>query len=168
MAAGFTSGNSFSAVTLSGHVTITCDDTLLRKTESFNCRDVVLKPVEYDTFSAEVADANQITLVITRQDGTVRTKTLEYDGRKGKSSQRFNLWVSALFQTPMLAEGNNNVEYRLTKGNQVVNSGKVPVLVARGAPIQCKEGTLESNVMSDCESMYSTCQKYFSSGQFCQ
>lgn len=167
-AQSFSSGSDFNAVPISGQVTMTCNEGGVSKTVSFQCRDMSLSPVEYDFFVGPIMDASQVTLTVSRADGTVRVKTLDYDGRAGRSTQRFNLWVSALFQTPLLAEGANTIDYRLTKGSQAVSSGQFVTRIGRGAPLTCATANINSSTMSDCENMYSTCQRYFTQYNYCR
>jgi hypothetical protein len=164
----FASGSDFSSIPVSGQVTMTCNDGSNSKTVSFQCRDISLSPVEYDFFVGPRVDANQVTLNVLRADGTSRFKTIDYDGSSGRSTQRFNLWINALFQNGLLSEGANTIDYRLTKSSALVTQGRFVSNVRRGAPLTCPTASLNSTTLTDCETMYTTCQRYFAQFNYCK
>lgn len=170
MAAGFSSGNNFSAISISGTLNLSCANGQNGETidSVFNCHDSRLDPVMYDYFiGPQGIDADMVDLTVTRADGSVRNKAIKYDARAGKSREKFNLWESGLFSKALLADGNNKVVYKMLRANQFLTSGEFSVVVQRQAPTVCKPDHYTSTVPSDCQNQLTMCGKYFEAQNYC-
>lgn len=169
---GFSRGNELSATPIQGQVRVFCNGFNGSGTAIYSCRDVALDPQAYDYFvGPQDARADKVELTATREDGSTRSKMVDYDGARGKSREAFNLWISTLFQKPLLQYGMNSVRYRIFSGNRVADTlgeGTFAALVKRGAARTCPAAQYNSTDMNDCSSQYSICQKYFEEFHNCQ
>lgn len=163
--AGFSEGATFIASAVDGQVSMTCNfgDSSHSGNVQFNCHDVVLEPARYDYFvGPHDTAASSVTLVATHADGSTRSKTVDYDGASGKSTDAFNLWISTLFQRPLLSAGTNTIAWSLS--GDVVKTyehGTFTVTVVHGQPRHCKPLVYVPNSGQDCDSQYTVCQHYF-------
>lgn len=171
-AVGFASGNNFSAVPIQGEVRVFCNGDEGLSNAIFTCRDVVLDPKAYDYFiGPQDGRADQVELTATREDGSRRTKNEDYVGSTGRSEDSINLWISTLFQKPLLQLGSNDIQYKIYSGRNAAKpyaQGNFRVSVARGAARTCPAATYQSSQMSDCTSQYSICQRYFDEFKNCR
>jgi hypothetical protein len=162
---GFLSGNQFSVSSIQGQVTVYCADG---SSAVYTCRDNALDPVSYDYFAGPSGvAADEITLTSVRSDGSVRETTGGYDASAGHSANAFNLWISTIFQRPLLRAGVNKVNYVLGNAGKEVSQGIFVVNVGAGAPRTCPATHYNSADKSDCESQYTVCQRYFEQYQNC-
>lgn len=169
---GFAGGNSLNAVPISGEVQVTCSGFNGESAVLFQCRDMVLEPNAYDHFMGpREADFKWVELVAERPDGSVRVKTVAYDGARGATKEPLNLWISTIFQKGLLAVGLNQISYKLSskednRGPFV--TGKFEAIVNRTEERECARGVYESTDINDCNSHYSVCQRYFAERGFCK
>lgn len=169
--AAFTSGINFKATPIEGNVVVTCEGFNGGGSASFICRDVVLDPVSYDYFvGPKESRATKVTLRNVREDGSVRVKSEDYDGVRGRSKSQINLWISSLFQKPLLMAGTNRIHYSLyeNSSSQAVAEGDMTVTVARNGLRQCPLTHYHSADVNDCTSQYSVCQRYFEQFNNCR
>jgi len=163
---GFSSGNKFTASPIRGHVTVTCADG---SSVRYSCRDNVLEPESYDYFiGPQGVSADMIRLDSVRADGSHRQRSSSYNGKDGRSVDAFNLWISTLFQRPLLLAGVNKVTYALSNAGKAVSQGTVVVNVDQGAARECPATHYNSADAVDCQSQYTVCQRYFEQYQFCR
>lgn len=164
-AIGFQSGNNFKATLIQGQVSVTCEmlETTEVRTATFDCRDIVLDPLNYDYFvGPKNTLAESIELRSTKANGEVELKVDEYNGDVGLSASQYNLWIKTIFQTPLLGLGINKINYKLyDKTNKVIQSGDFQAKVERGTPRTCPNVSYTSQSASDCSSEYTVCQRYF-------
>jgi len=166
---GFSSSSEFTASQIEGEVTVTCTSYNGVGHAAYLCRSVVLEPAIYDYFvGPRDARAKKISLNVQHQDGSNREKTVDYDGPAGKSREAYNLWISTLFQRPMLEMGMNTVNYSLLDGKTEVARGTVGVKVNAGARRTCPAAAYNSVDLNDCNSQYSICQRYFEEFRNCR
>ncbi|QDK39423.1 hypothetical protein [Bdellovibrio sp. NC01] len=173
VAAGFASGNTFQASAIEGNVIMTCEGFNGTSEATYTCRDVVLDPSPYDYFvGPQDVRATQVELKAEHQDGSSRIKMANYDGKTGKSATTFNLWISSLFQKPLLETGTNKVHYSVYDNRvspmQEYASGDFTVTVKRGNPRRCPTTQYRSTDVNDCNSQYSICQRYFEQFNNCR
>ncbi|MBO9666567.1 MAG: hypothetical protein J7501_07100 [Bdellovibrio sp.] len=170
--AGFSSGNDFKATPLEGQVVVTCEGFNGGGSASFTCRDVVLDPVSYDYFKGpRDARATKVELTNKRDDNSVRTKSDDYDGARGRSRGSVNLWISTLFQKPLLMAGKNRIHYKVTGDNTSAApfaEGDIVVTVTRNKARSCPTTHYNSADVNDCTSQYSVCQRYFEQFNYCR
>ena len=168
--AGFSQGNSFTATPVQGQVNVTCNSITGSGSAIFTCRDVVLTPQAYDIFiGPQDSRARKLDLSCTRENGSVVTRSSAYDGNRGRSTDSFNLWISTLFQKPLLAMGVNKISYIVkTDKNEMVEQGTFNVMVSKAAMRECPVASYTSSDMNDCNSQYSVCQRYFEEFNNCQ
>lgn len=170
-AAGLSGGPQFSTQNIEGRLSVQCLSTTPGPSYgAATCRGQVLNPGEYSFFVGPVIDADKVTLVATHADGSKsKAKTENYDGAKGKSKKSFNLWISTVFQRPLLEYGANEVRYTLTKNGSSVEEGTFTVNVVDGGRAVCQRtGFYTSSDSSDCSSPQNFCSRYFSENNYCQ
>lgn len=169
---GFSHGNVLSAIPLQGQVQVTCSGFNGEGTASYNCRDVVLEPQSYDYFvGPRDSRLKWVDLVSVRQDGTTRVKTASYDGAVGRTNEALNLWISTIFQKGLLGLGKNEISYKIYASDntrEAIVTGTFQAVVNRLPTRQCATGSYTSSDISDCNSQYSVCQRYFAERQFCR
>jgi hypothetical protein len=96
-------------------------------------------------------------------------QTREYNKAKNRSSQRFNLWIRTLTQTPLLGYGENTVKYEMKKAGKVVGSGDFSVYVDQSPARYCERRSMHSSDSSDCRSRSSyICDRYFREQNYCE
>lgn len=167
---GFSHGNDMEANLIQGQVRVYCSSSGSSSVAAFNCRDNALQPRAYAHFLGPVDPrASEVQLTAVNENGSRRVKSSEYYGAAGRSTEAFNLWISTLFQKPLLQYGKNFVEFVLKdrKGN-TLSSGTFEAQVHRGERRTCPAAEYTSNDMNDCESLYSICQRYFEDFNYCQ
>lgn len=163
---GFSSGSNFVAYAIQGQVVVHCSDGT---SASYNCRDSVLDPASYDYFIGPAGvKADEVALSCLRADGTRRDRISNYNSTLGRSSDSFNLWISTLFQRPLLLPGINKIDFQLRNLGQGVVRGVFEVVVNYGAPRTCPLTHYNSTDSNDCQSQYTVCQKYFEQYQYCR
>jgi hypothetical protein len=163
---GFTSGAKFLATPVQGQVAVSCSNGA---SANYSCHDMALDPASYDYFVGPVGvDADTVLLVSNRPDGSHRDRSSQYDARVGRSVDAFNLWISTLFQRPLLQLGMNTVSYTMTKRGQTVRQGSFVVNVEHGNLRACPVTHYNSGDANDCQSQYTVCQKYFEQYDYCR
>lgn len=169
---GFVHGSEFTAAAVEGRVTVHCNGFNGVGNAVYACRDAVLEPQIYDYFTGpRDAKATDVELKCTRDDGSVRSKTSGYNGAKGVSSDSFNLWISTLFQKPLLQVGKNTIDYRITADDRAkteIAKGRFVVNVVRAPARRCADAHYNSTDINDCNSQYSVCQRYFEELNHCR
>ena len=172
MAAGFQTGNLYSATAISGYLSLQCpseDGSPETVNAVFNCRQSQLEPVMYDYFlGPSGVDADSVELTVTRADGSVLKKTVKYDARSGKSREKFNLWENGLFSKALLSAGINQINYKLSRGGQLQTNGNFSVVVDRKKPLSCSPENRNSSSPSDCHNQLTMCGNYFENQNFCR
>jgi hypothetical protein len=168
--ASFETGNEFQIVSVQGRLLVSCSDpTDGSSIASYFCEDSFLSPAEMARFktSSGVA-ADRVKLTATRADGSVRSKEGEFDSAKGQSSKPINLWVSTLFQRPLLKSGLNDISYELTRGGESVERGRFQANVTGGPTLTCASGHITSSQADDCRFSQRVCGQYFSQHNWCR
>lgn len=166
---GFSGGSEFNVIPLDGSITVQCNAGIESRVSHFDCNTEILSPYDFAYFHGPKGiDADEVVLVATREDGSTRKKDGAYDANAGRSKKQFNLWVSTVFQRPLLNFGKNNVAYNLTKNGKAVLAGNFDVVVKAGQPRTCTRRYYFSSSMQDCESNWSMCQRYFADENYCQ
>ena len=168
---GFVAGNEMTSVSVAGDVSLTCasNNGGPAQTVAFQCRDTILLPQEYDHFiGPQNTGADQVELVVTRSDGTVRTKQVAYNSGRGISESKFNLWVNSIFQWPLLSLGENKAIYKLSRNGLVIKQGDFMAKVKIGGFNQCQPSQFYSNNPVDCSQPYTYCQRFFQEKNYCQ
>lgn len=165
---GFTGGDLFEAIRLSGDITVTCREGNQSETRRIYCRGEILNPGEYTYFRGpEGLAADRVFLRATHEDGSIQEKRESYDSEEGKSDE-VNLWIRTLFQRPLLEYGSNRIEWNMTQDGQSVADGEFSVDVVQGQARQCRHRWYNSNSMSDCRGGSSVCSQHFHWENYCQ
>lgn len=169
-AAGFSGGEQFSTVNLFGRLNVQCSGPQGTTSGFADCRGQILNPGEYSYFVGPKSEADSVTLVATHEDGSVsKPKTEKYDGLAGKSKKSFNLWISTVFQRPLLNFGKNIVNYTLSQNGKMNEQGSFIVNVVDGGRSVCQRtGFYYSTLESDCQFPQNLCSRYFSENNYCQ
>jgi hypothetical protein len=169
---GFENGNEFTANPITGQVQVTCDGFNGNSSARYTCRDIALDPRAYDFFvGPRDARANQVVLENVDENGSIKSKVLTYEGSFGKSKEAVNLWISTIFQKPILKLGTNKIRYSIYSSHQPsqpYSSGIFEAIVRRGVTRICPDGRYISHDTNDCNSQYSICQKYFAEFKNCR
>lgn len=165
---GLEKGNSFQSIAISGQVTVTCNGFSGYGQNTYNCRDVTLEPSTYDYIAGPRDQSiDEIKLISKQESGSVVKKNEDFDGRSGRTENAVNLWISTLFQKPLLRDGRNIISYELLAKGVSKQSGEFAVQVTRGKPRVCPNATYNSIDFNDCQAQYSICQRYFKENNFC-
>ena len=169
-ATGFSGGDQFSTLNIEGRLNVQCSGPTGSSSGFATCREQLLNPGEYSYFEGSKVDADHVILQATREDGSIsKTKTEEYNSVAGKSKKSFNLWISTVFQRPLLGFGKNTVKYSLTKNGKAVEEGNFIVNVVDGGRAVCQRiGFYMSSTTSDCTSPSLYCPRYFNENNYCQ
>jgi hypothetical protein len=170
-ATGLTGGDQFSAVAISGQLSVQC----MGSNPGTNygtayCQSELLNPGEYSYFTGPNIDADSVTLQATWPNGKVsKSKTEKYNSTTGKSVKSFNLWISTLLQRPLLSYGKNIVRYVLSKNGNKVEEGIFNVEVTTGETKRCqRSGFYTSNDNNDCVFPQNLCNRYFAENNYCE
>ncbi|KHD89065.1 MAG: hypothetical protein OM95_05760 [Bdellovibrio sp. ArHS] len=168
---GFKNGNERTAVLSEGRIFVHCDGGIGGgpTSGSFRCTEEILLTGEYDYFVGPASvPGDEVTLVARHEDGSQRTKTVDYDSAKGRTKKQINLWIATLLQRPLLDPGKNIVSYKLTKNGKITAAGEFIATVKDGGRRTCsRSATYWSNISSDCQNGGSLCQRYFSENNYC-
>jgi hypothetical protein len=165
---GFSNGNDLNAVAISGLATLTCSDGQLNRTIVFECRDSSLAPNEFDFFVGPGGlGADSVELNVTHADLSTRSKTLGYTS-SGTSRTRFNLWLNSFVQKPLLAYGENRVDFKLSASGRLIYQGRFSANVRYAGELKCLPGEFFSSNLDDCDQPYTLCRKYFEGNNNCR
>lgn len=170
-AAGFSAGNVFTTLTLEGRLSVQCFGSGPGSSYGTSfCSAQVLDPGEYSYFVGPKIDADKITLQALWENGqSSKKKTEQYDATTGRSKKPFNLWISTVFQRPLLDFGKNIINYSLTKDGVVVEEGNFVVEVVKGTYRVCpRDGFYTSSTSNDCTFPSGLCYRYFSDYNYCR
>ncbi|MGZ3773540.1 MAG: hypothetical protein ACXVCY_00810 [Pseudobdellovibrionaceae bacterium] len=167
---GFSRGGELVATSIQGQVHVVCNGFNGAGSVTYTCREIVLDPNPYDYFvGPQDSRINKVNLTALHEDGSSREKVVDYDGVHGKTRDALNLWISTIFQKPLLAYGLNTIRYRLYSDNgDGQYEGNFNVTVKRGSTRQCTSTQYESADINDCNSQYSVCQRYFEENHNCR
>ncbi|MFP5518811.1 MAG: hypothetical protein ACLGGX_02830 [Bdellovibrionia bacterium] len=171
-AVGFESGNIRTVVPIEGTLKVRCLESTAPEEVTFSCRDRVMDPSPYDYFiGPAIGNYSRLKLELesASPDKSKRFKSTDYSIIENRSSERINLWISNLFQKPLLKVGANAMTYRfLDYKNNVVTQGNFEVTVNLGSTRRCPDASHISYKSSDCASQYSFCQEYFANFNYCK
>lgn len=169
-AAGLSGGDQYTRVDISGKLMVQCTGSQGTTSGIADCRGQILNPGEYSYFIGPQSEADQVTLIATHEDGSIsKPKTEKYDGQKGKSKKSFNLWISTVFQRPLLRFGKNTVNYTLSQNEKVTEQGSFVVNVVDGGRAVCQRtGFYTSTMANDCQFPTNFCSHYFNENNYCQ
>ncbi len=162
---GFSSGASMHSVPVSGRVTVFCprgptNPTPL--TAVYGCQGIILEPSAYDYFMGpKGVAADSVTLIATREDGSARVTNSDYDGALTRSTSALNLWISTLFQRPLLKKGLNKIKYTMALNKVIVGQGAFEVLIQEQPARECPVSEYVSADPADCSSPFSVCERYY-------
>jgi len=167
-AQSFTAGNHFISQVIYGDLDVQCHDPGHgMRTAFFQCQEQTLDPAEYSYFTGPKVQADQVHLKAVWQNGH-QTGTKDVGYADGKSVDAINLWISTLFQRPLLDEGLNKVSYELSNSGKTVASGEFDVMVDEAGTLHCPRGFIDSFVSADCDNQYSVCDRYFRDHNYCK
>lgn len=177
LAVGFSQGNQIDLTPISGDVMVHCPNQPPPpvgnggpSTNYVRCSANLWSPEIADFFvGPQGMQADSVTLVSHRQDGSKREKSADYDSAQGRSKTRFNLGIWTLTQKPLLKLGVNKITYVLKKDDSVVAQGDFEVTVTERAARQCPYGSYFGNSSFDCQSgSTAICDRYFREHNYCQ
>lgn len=173
LAVGFSKGNSFQNTPISGSVFAQCPGQPGMPSgptsQFFSCSAILWAPEIADYFvGPQGVKADKVTLKATRQDGSQREKSSDYDSSKSQSTSRFNLGISTLTQRPLLKPGLNKIHFVLSLNGQTVNEGDFDVTVSEKNEMRCPTGNFYSPSYFDCQDQFTICDRYFEEYNYCQ
>ena len=126
------------------------------------CSRWTMYPAEFVYFKAGAVDANKVELMSTQEDGVLKKKSIPYDPIKMRSSSRVNLWIDTVFQDPLLAVGENKIQYVLSKDGQVAEAGDfIAEVTVDQQPRYCPDMVFRSRDDNDCRFPERVCSNYF-------
>lgn len=167
----FTHPSPFKVVALQGSVVLECSGFQGTVSQTYFCRDQIIDSGNFDYFvGPSNNEGDEVRLSAEHFDGTTRNMKAEYNPRKGQSSEPFNLWVSTLFQKPLLKEGRNLIRWVLlqSRAGKEVAVGQFTVDVERAGSRTCRTKRYQSIDSIDCHNQYSICQRFFSESNYCR
>jgi hypothetical protein len=168
MDAGFETGNSFTAREFLGQVSVMCMAPDDHSSYFYACDTDGLDPSLTAKFvTAPGTDADHVTLSSTWENGKTVTKDTGFDSANGKSTKAFNLWMSTLFQRPLLNSGTNKIHYVLSKNGQTQSEGDFAAIVQSAPASQCGMGTLTEFSSVNCRNSIYMCQRFFDEAANC-
>lgn len=158
---GFSKGNKTEIILLDGDATVQCRSNLnYTEQRLIRCNGYLVAPTSHDYIVADGVDADKVSLVSTRADGSTRKASSRFDSEKGQSKNRFNLAITSLTQRPLLKVGENKISYEFTKGKQSVSSGEFTAVMEIAEERECSHKFLYlSNV--DCTNTIFICDEFF-------
>lgn len=167
---GFANGNDIEIQELTGYVTYSCRNQAGHSyTRQWNCHADLFSPGSHDYLVSQApVDADKVTLTATREDGSTKEKDSKFDANKSTSKSRFNLLISTLTQRPLLKVGNNKIDYKFTKGKNVVSEGSFQSKVAITDQRQCRHRYVFTSNESHCQNQAMGCDYYFYLENNCQ
>ncbi len=166
---GFQGGNHMTSYPVRAMVYVSCQEGARSKSVTYQCNENILAPSEMNYFiGPKDIIADKVELVCSQSDGTVVSKEAAYDSKKGRSTKRFNLWISSLTQKPLLYLGENKINFTMKKNGVTVVNGQFTVQVDRHSALDCGYDTVYSGFLSDCENESFFCRKYLDQRNYCQ
>lgn len=167
---GLRSGTEFTSVSIRGSVSVQCMTPQGNSSAVFSCGDNILYPGDFDFFyHPDKVAGDKVTLRSEQANGRVRTASKNYDAQTGLSKTRFNLWISTLFQRPLLNFGVNKIDFEVTERGVITDIGAFEVVVNRSAEVQtCQRRHYFSSNLDDCRNGANICSRYFRELNYCQ
>ena len=153
--AGLLGGSVFYAYVLKGQAHAFCPTFHT----TISCRDSYLAPSIRDHFYHHTAlDANNVTLTSFHQDRGPISKSSRF--RNGQSRSSFNLWISSIFQRPLLKKGQNMITYVLKNNENIVKEGSFDVIVEEVPVRYCPDRDIHFSNDQQCQTI-NICAEYF-------
>jgi hypothetical protein len=174
---GFEKGNTFTARDYRGQVTVRCNAPNDQQTYFYSCSGNGLEPAEFSKFVIDPvtlaatlsgANADQVALSATWENGHIVYKDMGFDSKSGKSKREFNLWINTLLQRALLNYGTNKIHYVLSKDGKPQTEGDFTTTVQKGEVSTCEPMLLMETLGASCRNAYEMCQRYFSQNTHCQ
>jgi len=166
--AGFETGNSFTAREFRGQVSVMCMAPDDHGSYFYACDSYGLDPSVTAKFvTAPGADADHVTLSSTWENGKTVTKDTGFDSASGMSTKAFNLWISTLFQRPLLNSGTNKIHYVLSKNGQTQSEGDFAATVQSAPVSQCGIGNITEFSSVNCRNSVYMCQRFYDEAAHC-
>lgn len=166
---GFESGNKLTARAYRGELIVNCMAPGNSQIYFYACTDERLDPAEAAKFvTAPGVDADHVALSASWENGKTVKKDTDFDSASGKSTREFNLWISTLFQRPLLNYGENKIHYVLSKDGQTQSEGDFKATVEKAPVAQCNQGMLMETFAGNCTNPYFMCQRYFQESARCE
>ncbi len=157
---GFEVGNEITRQYASGWVQIICRSNMFPRSRYERCRANFFTPDAFSRFqTSETVDADRVILTANHPDGSTETKKTDFDAENGISKKSFNLAINTLFQDPLLEEGENLIEYLLTKNGEEVLRGEFTAALTQGPDLYCSDVTVYENF--DCDNVSRACDEFF-------
>ncbi len=166
--AGLRVGSNLTSTSINGDLVLTCFEAGRTQVAYQRCYDNILSGENWSKFyyDAEV-NADRVELIATWENGRVVKKSSSFNRLSGESSSAFNLWIWSLLQRPLLSEGNNEIHYKLQKGNTLVQEGDFIVTITPTTPRRCNYGRYTSYRIADCQNAVLLCRRYFQDENYC-
>jgi hypothetical protein len=171
-AQSFAKGNNYTIQPLQGQVQVMCPASVPNsgpQTAFYSCYQESISPALRDYFvGPKGLDVDEVVLRATHADGSTRSKDFDYDSQAGRTKKTVNLWVSTLFQRPLLEAGKTRIDWTLTKRGSPVQSGTFEVTTSVNRALTCPGGYYNSMDPNDCVSSMNACNAYFAQQSNCQ
>ena len=162
---GFERGSTIKTDEIDGYVSVNCEERGQSRWYSYSCYDIALVGGAYGKIKVTngSVDADWVKL---RREGSNHIKGAAFNATEQQTGRNFNLWISTLFQKPLLEKGKNLVNFTFEKQGQLVSQGQFEVEIIEGEYRSCPRGTLY--YYSACPTINTACSDYFRRYNYCR
>lgn len=130
----------------------------------YNCSDTSISAGSYG--AVKILDGSlDADWVKLQRVGSKYIKGVKFLASESRSVRKINLWVSSVFQRPLLKRGENIIKYTFFKNKLVVLEGEFVVNVVDGDYIACRNGRIYS---ASCQGYYQVCSNYLYRSNYCR
>ncbi|PIS11040.1 MAG: hypothetical protein COT73_06100 [Bdellovibrio sp. CG10_big_fil_rev_8_21_14_0_10_47_8] len=165
--AGFTVGDDFQAVELSGQIGCTDGSADHPVVHQIQCRMTTLDPSVIAQFSSSSDIAAKVVyLTAHHEDGTTIKRAAQYSANSGRSNP-FWLWSTTSEYPPLLKMGVNSIRYELLSDGGLLQEGSFEVMVRSGSSRRCAPQSYQAGPIHKCYRPQQLCENYFSDQNFC-
>lgn len=167
---GFLRGNIRRAIIAKGDISLNCRD--LKEFSIYSCRARAMAEGDFDYFIGPPGvPADKVILTAVRQDGSHRTKKVDYDINRGRS-HKVNLWENSFLHNgfihrALLKAGRNKINYVMKKGDRVTARGEFTVKVVEGGQKVCPTARYWEDFIYICPSKLAACERFFQDNNYC-
>lgn len=160
---GLERGDVIQTDEIEGFVSVNCRENGQPRWYTYSCYDIALVGGAYGKLVVTngSVDADWVKL---QRSGQNIIKGAAFNSSTQQTGNNFNLWISTLFQKPLLDKGVNIINYTFEKQGQSVAGGQFQVDVVEGDYRQCPRGSL---YFSSCPSITTACSEYFRRYNYC-
>ncbi len=162
-------GETVKTVELNGRVSVSCQENTPHGPRTnyyhYYCQSDNLASGNYG--KVRVVDGSvDADWVKLQREGSRYIKGVKFNSATNESTVSINLWITTLFQKPLLTMGTNTINYTFTKNRVEVEKGTFNVLVETGESRSCRLGNL--HYYNYCPGRFNACGDYFRRHNYCK